>query len=71
MMNVYPEYVEEIKGLPHKDCSCDVCRSIRKNDQGYQAYLSKKWAWELVLENKRTIENAREHDRLRGVKVIK
>lgn len=61
----YPEYTEEIKGLCINKCSCDICRTARKNDKGYQAYLKEKWAYELKIENKRTLENAIAHDNLR------
>jgi hypothetical protein len=61
----YPEYNGEIKGLCINKCSCDICRTARKNDKGYQAYLKEKWAYELKIENKRTLENAIAHDNLR------
>lgn len=59
----YPEYDKEIQGLCPKKCSCDICRSARKSDTGYQEYLTKKWAWEHKRENKRTLENAIAHDK--------
>jgi hypothetical protein len=63
--NSYPEYTGEIKGLCINKCSCEICRTARKNDIGYQAYLKEKWAYELKIENKRTLENAIDHDNLR------
>jgi len=60
----YPEYNKEIQGLCPNKCSCDICRNARKSDAGYQEYLTKKWAWEHKRENKRTLENAIEHDRI-------
>jgi hypothetical protein len=62
----YPEYNKEIKGLcPLKD-SCDTCRNARKNDKEYQEWLLKKWRHEAKIENQRTLENAREFDRIGG-----
>jgi len=65
-MSEYPEYTGEIKGLCPNKCSCDICRSARKKDIGYQEYLNNKWTYERKLENKRTLENAIAHDNLRG-----
>ena len=63
----YPEYSKEIKGLcPLKD-SCDVCRNAHKNDKDYQEWLLKKWKHEAKIENQRTLENAREHDRINKI----
>jgi len=59
----YSEYDKEIQGLCPNKCSCDVCRTARKADAGYQEYLSKKWAYELKIENERTLENAIAHDK--------
>jgi hypothetical protein len=61
----YPEYTGEIKGLCINKCSCDICRTARKNDKGYQSYLKEKWEYERKIENKRTLENAIAHDNLR------
>jgi len=66
MNNQYPTYDKEIKGLCPNKCSCDICRTSRKNDAGYQDYLSKKWKHELKIENQRTLENAIAHDNMAG-----
>lgn len=59
----YPAYDKPIAGLCPAMDSCDVCRAARRADAGYQAYLEAKWAYEIKLENKRTLENAIELDR--------
>lgn len=37
-----------IAGLCPKRCSCDVCRSARRADAGYQAYLDEKRSLEII-----------------------
>lgn len=59
----YSVYDKPIAGLCSAMDSCDVCRAARRADAGYQAYLEDKWAYEIKLENKRTLENAIAHDR--------
>jgi len=65
-MLMYPEYDKEIAGLCHKKCSCDICKAARKADDGYQEYLAKKWLFMLNAENWRTLEDAKERDRMAG-----
>lgn len=48
--------------LPHKNCSCDLCRAVRKADKIYQAELRDKWRRWLEIENTRIMANARAHD---------
>ena len=42
-------------------------RKARREDPVYQANLAKKWKAELIIENKRTMANAIEHDRINGI----
>ena len=60
-------YPGKIKGLIHEECSCDLCRDVRKNDPDYQAHLRREGARRHQIDLKRTMENAIEHDKQGGV----
>lgn len=46
--------------------STEAERKQRREDPVYQAELLKRWRAEAILENERTLENARAHDRIMG-----